>query len=197
MSVSSPKPEGLQEELKPAGKHAAVLSPACCTCPEPSSQEPFPCAVQPVSARRWSQNERFRRRSCHLLDTHPARLGSARSSRLGPGGRRALLREDNFSTAPAPGALPTPLQPRSTAPRPEAEPNSLPAARAPPAEAPDPQLRLAPGCGLGPGGGSAPAAPAPPRHAAAVGSRRPLPALGLRGLREARRRPGAARWAAC
>lgn len=123
--------------------------------------------------------------------------GSARSSRLGPGGRRALLREDNFSTAPAPGALPTPLQPRSTAPRPEAEPNSLPAARAPPAEAPDPQLRLAPGCGLGPGGGSAPAAPAPPRHAAAVGSRRPLPALGLRGLREARRRPGAARWAAC
>lgn len=125
--------------------------------------------------------------------------GSARSPRLGPGGRRALLGEENFTTAPIPTALPTPLQPRSTAPRPTAGPSPAlpPAARAPPAKAPDPQLRPVPVCGLGPGGGAAPAAPAPPRHAAAVGSRRPLPALGLRGLREARRRPGAARWAAC
>lgn len=45
------------------------------------------------------------------------------------------------------------------------------------------QLRPARVRGLGPGGGAAPAAAAPPRHAAAVGSPRPLPALGLRGLR--------------
>lgn len=141
MSVSSPKPEGLQEELKPAGKHAAVLSPACCTCPEPSSQEPFPCAVQPVSARRWSQNERFRRRSCHLLDTHPARLappgsvpvGAELSSERTTSARRRLPGRSRrpFSPAaphrgprpsrtpsPPPGRLPRKPRTRSSAPRP-------------------------------------------------------------------------------
>lgn len=142
VSVLTPKPEGLQEEPKPPGQHAAVPQP-CLPHPEPSSQERNPCAVRPVSARCRSQHERLRRRSCHLLDTHPARLappgsvpvGAELSSERRTSQRRRFPRRfrRRFSPAappraprpgraplspPPPGRLPRKPRTRSSAPCP-------------------------------------------------------------------------------
>jgi len=193
MSVSSPKPEGLQEELKPAGKHAAVLSPACCTCPEPSSQEPFPCAVQPVSARRWSQNERFRRRSCHLLDTHPARLGSARlgsllpaRSRWAPSSPQRGQLQHGAGSRGAPDAPSAPQHRTAARGRAELPPRRPGASRGSPGPAAPPRARLWAGAGRGIGpGGPGPAPPCRSRRqpAAAPSPRPPRPPGGAAAAR--------------